>query len=284
MWVYQAVGMELRVTQVVISRLWRKSDFFPKKIQPCLTQDSNPNPLGYKRNVISTILAGRYPPSYNAEYIRTGIRQLLPKKADRYSTKSVSSSLFSHWYDNFKHTMYKRLGLYARRPIRCVLHTATHYHLQLAWSRKQTLWTPQQWASVMFSDDSRFSLQSDSRRTFICRAPGTRYQQENIIEQHRFGGARLFVWERIILAFRTGMYVQIGTITGQFDRDLILKQHVRVFCGPMSAKFLFMDDNARPHRANIVNKCYQLEDITRMDWPAFSPNLNPVEHVWDMLG
>ncbi|GFT86677.1 DDE_3 domain-containing protein [Trichonephila clavipes] len=31
------------------------------------------------------------------------------------------------------------------------------------------------------------------------------------------------------------------------------------------AEFLFMDDNARPHRANIVDECLQSEDITRMD-------------------
>ncbi|GFX33035.1 hypothetical protein TNCV_3813041 [Trichonephila clavipes] len=30
----------------------------------------------------------------------------------------------------------------------------------------------------------------------------------------------------------------------------------------MGAEFLFMDDNARPHRANIVDKCLQSEDIT----------------------
>ncbi|GFS95228.1 HTH_Tnp_Tc3_2 domain-containing protein [Trichonephila clavipes] len=77
-----------------------------------------------------------------------------------------------------RQTVYRRLGhigLYARRPVRCVPFTATHCRLRLTWSREHALWTPQQWSCVMFSDESRFSLQSDSRRTLIWRAPGTRY-------------------------------------------------------------------------------------------------------------
>ncbi|GFU08336.1 histone-lysine N-methyltransferase SETMAR [Trichonephila clavipes] len=51
----------------------------------------------------------------------------------------------------------------------------------------------------------------------------------------------------------------------------------------MGAEFLFMDDHARYHHANIVDECLQSEDITRMDWAAYSTDLNPIEHVWDML-
>ncbi|GFW84568.1 transposable element Tcb1 transposase [Trichonephila clavipes] len=86
-----------------------------------------------------------------------------------------------------RQTVYRRLGhigLYSRRPVRCVPLTATHCHLRFTWSREHALWTPQQWSCVMFSlsDESRFSLQSDSHKTLIWRAPGTRYHQENSIE------------------------------------------------------------------------------------------------------
>ncbi|GFV60166.1 transposable element Tcb2 transposase [Trichonephila clavipes] len=73
-------------------------------------------------------------------------------------------------------------------------------------------------------------------------------------------------------------------MTGHIYRNVILEQLVRLFRGAMGAEFLFMDDNARPHRANNVDECLQSEDITRRDWPAYSLNLNPIRHVWVMLG
>ncbi|GFV54774.1 uncharacterized protein TNCV_32941 [Trichonephila clavipes] len=73
-------------------------------------------------------------------------------------------------------------------------------------------------------------------------------------------------------------------MTNYIYRDAILEHHVRLFRGAMGAEFLFMDDNVRPHRANIVDECLQSEHITRMDMPAYSPdsesNRACVGYVW----
>ncbi|GFW37429.1 HTH_Tnp_Tc3_2 domain-containing protein [Trichonephila clavipes] len=136
--------------------------------------------LGIVQSVISRLWQ-RFQDDVTAKRNRRSTASDQPRQLSSCTSTTVSSQ-----------TVYRRLGhigLYARRPVRCVPLTATHCRLRLIWSREHALWTPQQWSCVMFSDESRFSLQSDYRRTLIWRAPGTRYHQENTIERHRYGGA-----------------------------------------------------------------------------------------------
>ncbi|GFX10172.1 HTH_Tnp_Tc3_2 domain-containing protein [Trichonephila clavipes] len=79
-------------------------------------------------------------------------------------------------------------GLYARRPVVCVPLNGRQRRNRLCWAREHVSWTQQQWASVLFTDESRFTMESDSGRLLIWREQRTRYHQSNTVERHSYRG------------------------------------------------------------------------------------------------
>ncbi|GFV85071.1 transposable element Tcb2 transposase [Trichonephila clavipes] len=159
-------------------------------------------------------------------------------------------------------------GLFARRPLRCVPLTPAHRRRRSLWRREHRNWRDNEWGRVLFTDESRFSLSSDSHRILIWRERGSRNHPSNIIERDRYGGRGVLVSGAIVLGSRTDLHIfDAGSVNGTRYCNEILLPYVRLFRGAMGLQFLFMDDNAPCHRTVAAEQLLESRRLAARNLP-----------------
>ncbi|GFU42135.1 transposable element Tcb1 transposase [Trichonephila clavipes] len=166
----------------------------------------------------------------------------------------------------------------------CVRLTSRHRRDRREWATEHVNWRRNEWSNVLFSDESRSSVHPDNRRIFNWRDRGSRNNPAFMHERFRFGGGGVLVYCGISIDGRTYLYIiREGLLTARRYRDEILRPIVVPYAATIGDDFILMDENCRPHRANLVEDFLFVEGIVQMEWSACSPDMNPIEHVWDAL-
>ncbi|GFS61684.1 vitellogenin receptor [Trichonephila clavipes] len=167
-------------------------------------------------------------------------------------------------------------GLYARRPVVCVPLTRQHRTAGLQWCREHHNWTEQDWACLLFSDESRFSLSSDCSRQLIWRESGTAFRPENIQEKDRYPTCSIMVWAGIMINGRTRLHVVAnGTMTGQRYIDEVLLPHVRLFRGAVGISLV-------EGHLRITNRVFT-KDLLQSHSEAFRKLALQITHSMDAV-
>ncbi len=130
-------------------------------------------------------------------------------------------------------------------------------------------------------DESRFSLYRVDGRQRVWRPVGERFANVNVVDRVADGGGGFMVWAGICYGQRTQVHFIDGSLNAQRYRDEILRPIVVPFIH--DHHLMLQHDNAWPHVARICTQFLETENIPVLAWPVYSPDMSPIEHVWDAL-
>nr|CAH7720246.1 unnamed protein product [Callosobruchus chinensis] len=122
---------------------------------------------------------------------------------------------------------------------------------------------------------------SDDYRERVGREKGGQNRLATPIGVVPYRGGRQMFWTGIRFNSRTQLIHIPGTMTGAYYLQNIINAILQPLCNEIGDQFIFMDDNARPHRTRAVKQVLENGNIARLEWPAMSPDMNPIEHVLD---
>ncbi|GBN42264.1 Transposable element Tc1 transposase, partial [Araneus ventricosus] len=170
--------------------------------------------------------------------------------------------------------------LRARRPVACIPLTPNHCRSRREWCQARAHWRTE-WRSVLFSDESRFYLGASDYRVLVRRRPGERLQPICLRHRHTGPTSGVTVWGAISYDSRSTLVVIRRTLTANLYVSLVIQPVVLPFMNSIQVG-VFQQDNDRPNTAVVTQ--HALQSVDMLPWPARSPNLSPIEHVWNIIG
>jgi transposase len=225
------------------------------------------------------------PPSkLSATAQHTIIRQITTGKAANAveATNHINTTIPTPVSSQTVRNLLKKHSFKAVTKKKKPLLTAMHRKKCLAWAQRYKEWTVEDWKRVIWSDETKINRIGSDGRQWVWKQAGQGLTVREVQGTLKFGGGNIMVWG----CMGWEGVGQLAEVEGRMNADQyveILENHLLPSMeesGIPLEDLIFQQDNDPKHTSRTANKWMEDHEITVLDWPPNSPDVNPIEHLW----
>ncbi len=150
---------------------------------------------------------------------------------------------------------------------------------RLTWSKEKKNWTVAQWSKVLFSDESKFCVSFGNQGPRVWRKGGEAHSPNCLKSSVKFPQS-VMIWGAMSSAGVGPLCFLKTNITAPVYQEML--EHFMLPSADQlfkDADFIFQQDLAPAHTDKITKSWLNDHGVAVLDWPANSPDLNPIENL-----
>ena len=182
----------------------------------------------------------------------------------------------------------REAGLFGRVARHKRAYAAAEIRARLAFAEGYKAWTADQWSKVLFSDEKTFYGKGFCGQTFVRREIGTAFEPEHCVNKTAHP-IKVNVWGCFSATGPGYLHVYYANLDSALYLSILKDNLVDVAARdfavppPAIAQWHVLQDNAPMHKAIIIREWLHTAGVSVLDFPPYSPDLNPIENLWAIL-